>query len=84
VARLSDILGVLPREPFHVPPEQAARLTLDQIDLIVRDRDDGEAARRHPLSPRDHHRLCAVLERLPPWEEERVWAERYARLAGEG
>ncbi len=74
--KLSDIITVLAREPFNIPPPVSARMSMDQITLALRSPKDIPADDTEPLTFRDIHRTWAMRNRIPDWLEDELWNKR--------
>lgn len=80
MARLSNLICCLGREPFCIPPSVACRMSLSQIAALLTDPrdlpldDDGD----EPPTRRELHRRWAMYNRVPDWLEEELWTKRGA------
>jgi hypothetical protein len=73
--KISDIFNVLAREPFNIPPHEAALLTMDQIEIVLRDPKD-RAEQPVVIDYAARHRRWALLNRVPEWYAAQVWRKR--------
>lgn len=85
-AELADLILSLSREPFNLPPDVAGRLTLKQLSMLVEsaNRREGELLPRSGAVPSEEElfRTWGRLNKLKPYQIDRLWAERKAKGGG--
>jgi hypothetical protein len=67
-------MWLLSKEPFNIPPAMVARMSIDQIKLTLRDKDEvNEEMNQLPTISQDEvAKLWRVYNRVPEWYAEKL------------